>query len=76
VIWHSTRRRYICLAGGAVGFLKENRAFSRSSKRKAGITRTPGDGEESETLGEGAIAPTYIKPRFTKKRGRREAPRK
>ena len=57
--------------------LREAKArISRESKRKAGITRTLGDEEERETPREDAIAPTNIKPRVTRKRGREEAPDK
>jgi len=55
---------------------EEKTRISRASKRRAGITRTLGDEEERETPREDAVAPTNIKPRVTRKRGREEAPDK
>jgi len=66
ICWPS-RRRCKLLEGKA--------RISRSSKG-AGITRTLGDEEERETLGEAAIAPTNIKPRVTRKGGREGATNK
>jgi len=65
-IYSPSRRRRKLFEGKA--------RISRSSKRRAGITRTLGDEEEREALGEAAIAPTNIKPRVTRKRGREETP--